>query len=194
MPIKSLLPAHFSKQEHALDRIGGERLQTLGQQTDIDLWNPWQCPAEFLPHLAWAASVDLWNPNWPTNIKRRVIDEAPALHRIKGTKAAVIKALAALNIDATYKEWWQQIPQGERGTFIIEAYLRDNLDNTRDALLNAELTEALKRLLDAVKRGSQHYTLYTGIRHSADLAIAGTRAPSVTWHEINGEPRLPEVN
>ncbi|HID7159721.1 TPA: phage tail protein I, partial [Klebsiella pneumoniae] len=23
-----------------------------------DLWNPWKCPATFLPYLAWAVSVD----------------------------------------------------------------------------------------------------------------------------------------
>jgi hypothetical protein len=25
-----------------------------------DLWNPWKCPAKFLPYLAWAFSVDRW--------------------------------------------------------------------------------------------------------------------------------------
>ncbi|MCW9227834.1 phage tail protein I, partial [Klebsiella quasipneumoniae] len=29
-----------------------------------DLWNPWKCPASFLPYLAWAFSVDSWDEEW----------------------------------------------------------------------------------------------------------------------------------
>lgn len=59
------------------------------------LWNPQQCPPAQLPWLAWALSVDEWDDAWQTHIKRQVIAESIAVHRQKGTKAAVLRALAA---------------------------------------------------------------------------------------------------
>jgi len=50
-----------------------------------ELWNPWTCPENLLPYLAWALSVDLWDPKWPITKRRSVIANAVKHHRLKGT-------------------------------------------------------------------------------------------------------------
>ena len=184
MTIKSLLPSHFSELEHALDRLTGERFASL-ELDAISLWNAETCPAEYLPLLAWSLSVDVWNSNWPENIKRQVISESPRLHEIKGTPAAVLLAMNILNIDAEYSEWWQQSPEGKRGTFEVLAYVNENLDENNNTLLSLELVNDLKRLIDSAKRGSQHYTLKTGVRYDSELTLAGAVAPSCNHSQMN---------
>ncbi|PJD87429.1 phage tail protein I [Enterobacter hormaechei] len=40
------------------------------------LWSPDDCPANLLPWLAWAFSVDRWDESWPEATKREVIRAA----------------------------------------------------------------------------------------------------------------------
>jgi hypothetical protein len=54
-----------------------------------ELWNPWTCPENLLPYLAWALSVDLWDPQWPITKRRSVIANAIKHHRLKGTLAGI---------------------------------------------------------------------------------------------------------
>ena len=60
---------------------------------DIDrlrrLWDPYRCHIDDLPYLAWSFSVDLWDTEWPEAKKRKVVADAVAHHRLKGTKAGV---------------------------------------------------------------------------------------------------------
>lgn len=44
------------------------------------LWSPDDCPANLLPWLAWAFSVDRWDENWPEATKRDVIRAAWFIH------------------------------------------------------------------------------------------------------------------
>lgn len=60
-----------------------------------DLWNPATCPAAALPFLAWALSVDTWDPSWTEEQKRATIAGSIALHQRKGSVASVKNALAA---------------------------------------------------------------------------------------------------
>jgi phage tail P2-like protein len=41
-----------------------------------------------LPFLAWERSIDIWNPDWPDQIKRNVIASIP-LHFKKGVAYAI---------------------------------------------------------------------------------------------------------
>ncbi len=69
------------------------------------LWDPDACPVTLLPWLAWALSVDEWDPSWPEDRKREVIRSAFAVHRVKGTLAAIRQALTAAGYgDATVLE------------------------------------------------------------------------------------------
>lgn len=57
------------------------------------MWNPLQIPAAYLPWLAWALSVDDWDPDWDEETKREVIAGSVEVHRVKGTRRSVEMAL-----------------------------------------------------------------------------------------------------
>jgi P2-related tail formation protein len=59
-----------------------------------DIVEPAQTPVAFLPWLAVHYGVRLWFPDWPEALKRFVVDEAPAVSFIVGTRAAVPTLLA----------------------------------------------------------------------------------------------------
>lgn len=82
-----------------------------------DLLNPDACPTAALPWLAFALSVDSWDPDWTESQKREAVKASLGVHRIKGTIGAVRKALSALGFRAELQEWFNQIPLGEPYTF-----------------------------------------------------------------------------
>ncbi len=102
---KSLLPPNASQ----LERDLSEAIARLGDiPVEIsDLWNPDKCPLSMLPYLAWALSVDVWDESWTEDVKRAVVRESVAIHRIKGTPGAVEKMCAALGYNVRCLEWFE---------------------------------------------------------------------------------------
>jgi len=92
--MSSLLPPSASSQERAID----ESIARLGDGAPDygQLWRPEDCPAEFLPWLAWALSVDFWRSDLPDEVKRNLIKGSFNWHRIKGTPYAVTWLLSQL--------------------------------------------------------------------------------------------------
>lgn len=88
-----------------------------------DLWNPWKCPAKFLPYLAWAFSVDRWEENWTETAKRQAVSDAFWIHQRKGTVAAVKRVIEGLGYSMTLEEWWKVADPA--GTFRLEIDLND---------------------------------------------------------------------
>ena len=64
------------------------------------LWDPDECPVEFLPYLAWALSVDRWDKRWSEQTKRQVIKASWLVHRHKGTISALRRVVERLIDDA----------------------------------------------------------------------------------------------
>ncbi|HAV46323.1 MAG TPA: phage tail protein I [Halomonas sp.] len=100
-----LLPPNATPQERAVS-------ETLSRTDTINvpiraLWRPNDCPAHLLPWLAWALSVDEWDEQWSEQQKREAIATAVYLHRHKGTKAAVQRAMQAIGHDAHISEWFE---------------------------------------------------------------------------------------
>ena len=89
-----LLPPNATAQERALSSTTA-RIDALPVPIR-HLWNPETCPAEHLPWLAWALSVDDWNADWPEETKRAAIKASYLVHRHKGTPGAVRIALQAV--------------------------------------------------------------------------------------------------
>jgi phage tail P2-like protein len=87
-----------------------------------DVWNADTCPASHLPWLAWSFRVEEWNSVWDEATKRAVIKASPDVHRHKGTRFAIDKALGALNLPLTLTEWFQY--SGQPYTFRINIDLR----------------------------------------------------------------------
>jgi hypothetical protein len=86
------------RMDHILAPNATEYERVLASQVDRllelnipirELWNPWTCPENLLPYLAWALSVDLWDPEWPITKRRSVVANAIKHHRLKGTLAGI---------------------------------------------------------------------------------------------------------
>lgn len=113
----SLLPINATAQENALEGATS-RLSDVPSPLR-DLWNPATCPASLLPWLAWAMSVDEWNPDWTESQKRNVIKASVDVHRHKGTIGAVRRVADSFGFGIAIQEWWQKSPQGTPHTFSL---------------------------------------------------------------------------
>jgi phage tail P2-like protein len=145
----ALLPPNATSLERALE-------EAAARMSDVpvavgDLWNPSTCPSSLLPWLAWALSVDAWDPAWTETQKRQAIRAAFLVHRHKGTAGAVKRALAALGYDTAVVEWFQESPPADPYTFAVEAQIDERG-------ISAELYDELERIALETKNARSHLT------------------------------------
>lgn len=112
-----------------------------------DLWNPWKCPVKFLPYLAWAFSVDLWEESWSEVEKRQEISDAFWIHQRKGTISAIRFVIEKMGYSISIDEWWQVADPA--GTFRLEV-------DINDIGLTPSMLSDLNRLIDETKPVSRH--------------------------------------
>ena len=155
--LKTLLPPNASKLERGLEQSTGRVARV--PVPIADLWNPATCPESVLPWLAWALSVDRWDPDWPVATKRRVIAESIRAHKRKGTLAAVEQVLD--DIGAVYDI--VENPNGMRFRMSIDIY-------NSGSLLTQDLG-GIRKQIDSAKRGSVHYTLNLTAGASLDVLL-----------------------
>ncbi|MCS2168142.1 phage tail protein I [Scandinavium manionii] len=143
----NMLPSSASGFMHSTEKVT-ERLTDI--PVDLrKLWNPDECPADLLPYLAWALSVDRWDKNWSEQTKRQVIKASWLVHRQKGTISALRRAVEPFNFHIQVIEWWQS--GGEPGTFRLEIGIQEQ-GITEETYLE------LERLVDDAKPRSRHLT------------------------------------
>ncbi|VDS09246.1 Phage tail protein (Tail_P2_I) [Paracoccus haematequi] len=87
-----LLPPNCTPLERALS-LAMARLGEIDTPARL-MWDPDRIPAAYLPWLAWALSVDEWDPDWPEAQRREIVRRSVDLHRIKGTLPSIRQALA----------------------------------------------------------------------------------------------------
>ncbi|WOD12784.1 phage tail protein I [Pseudomonas sp. NyZ704] len=143
----SLLPPNSTE----LERNAAEALAQM-QRVPIplrQLCNPDTCPAELLPYLAWAFSVDRWSSAWSEPAKRAAIRSAYFVHAHKGTIGALRRVVEPLGYLIQVYEWWQEVPLGEPGTFRL-------LVGVLDTGITEEMYSELTYLIDDAKPESRH--------------------------------------
>lgn len=184
-PRDDILPGNATSLERAFD---GMDARMLGAPHDVirAVWSPDDCPAHLLPYLAAAWSVDHWNPAWPESVKREVIRRSPEIHRLKGTRRALRRALDALGVKLSIKEWFETTPLGQPYTFQVTAYPTRWLDGLGDVLITPGLQRDILETIKSVKPVSRWFTFQIGVGASRDVA-AVARAQSI------GVPHLPQV-
>lgn len=143
----SLLPLNSTQMERAIEAA-------LSEKTEIPLrtlYNPDTCPAQLLPWLAWAWSVDRWDNKWSEATKRSAIRSAFYVHAHKGTIGALRRVVEPLGYLIEVVEWWQSTPNGEPGTFKLKV-------GVMDTGITEEMFGELERLIDDAKPVSRHLT------------------------------------
>ncbi|MCG7550416.1 phage tail protein I [Pseudoalteromonas sp. Of7M-16] len=197
MKTNNLIPASLQTQVlDCLSRTASAEFDKLRKVSGgLNMLDVDHVPAEFLPFLAWQFRVEVWDTKWPTEVKRKVVKTALAVHRTKGTVHAVELALAAVGVKAEIVEWWQSETQQEPGTFDIVAYTNRNITPSEDSLINRRLIEQLEALIRGAKRHSQHFTVSVGVEvnQTVSTAMAG-RADNLTAKPGALIPRQPLIN
>lgn len=113
----SLLPPNSTQLERDIEQVTS-RISDVPTPAyspfDIDA-----APAALLPWIAWALSVDRWDPDWPVSTKREVLKASVEVHRHKGTKSAIRAAIAAAGYEI------QQIVEGGYSAVRDGSYTHD---------------------------------------------------------------------
>lgn len=139
-----------------------------------DLWNPWKCPAKFLPYLAWAFSVDRWEETWTETAKRQAVSDAFWIHQRKGTVAAVKRVIEGMGYSMTLEEWWKVADPA--GTFRLEIDLNE-------IGITEPMIYELERIIGDAKPVSRHIsqlTLSVSIQGVACVGAAMTDGELIT--------------
>jgi phage tail P2-like protein len=145
--VRSLLPLNSTPLERGIEA-------TFAETTLIPLrtlYNPDTCPVHLLPHLAWAWSVDRWDPAWPETVKRAAIKASFYIHKHKGTIGALRRVVEPLGYLIEVLEWWQSVPEGVPGTFALKV-------GVLDTGITEEMYLELERLIDDAKPVSRQLT------------------------------------
>lgn len=131
-----------------------------------ELWNPWKCPAGFLPYLAWAFSVDSWDERWSEQEKRTVISESFWLHQRKGTIAAIRRVVEKMGYSFSIAEWWEVADPA--GTFRLEV-------DVNDIGITSRILDELTRLINDAKPVSRHMTQFNiSTKVHGDIHVGST--------------------
>jgi phage tail P2-like protein len=145
--MSNLLPPNATKQEVAQAGTT-ERITAIPVRTR-ETWNPQTCPADLLPWLAWALSVDEWNADWSEQQKRDTIAASFVIHSTKGTLSAVKASLAALGYDSSVIEWFQQPADLAPYTFTVDI-------NAGFSPITADIFGESTRLIEESKNTRSH--------------------------------------
>lgn len=193
MPNSSLLPPNTTPLERYLEQL-------LADTSDLplsigELWDPWACPTNLLPWLAWANSVDDWQESWPEKVKRSVIAASFEVHRYKGTPYALQTALNALGIKTDFIEWWEPQGSGQPGTMTITALINNNITDQGEGLINKEMLQLVSRSINKAKRGSIHYQVELGLslEESLGLALGATYGLAAHCLNLQSKAVLPDA-
>lgn len=163
--VRSLLPANSTPVERGVEAADA-------QLSDIPmihhtLMNPWTCPAEFLPFLAWSVSVDTWSSDWPDHIKRARIASSFQIQRHKGTAKSIADVVASFGGQVQIREWWQQVPPAQPHTF--ELLL--TLSGQRGQEATAEFIDQVMAAVNRAKPVRSHFTFTQGINATGSIGV-----------------------
>lgn len=188
--ITSVLPRHSTEFERALEQAS---MWVIHESEIVDIWNPETVPQRFLPWLAWSVSVDEWDSQWPEARKREAVRQSVAIHRLKGTKGAVRRALEVLGFGPEISEWFNN--GGAPHTFAVDAYADDIFEAGYS--IGPELYEIVARQINHVKPARSHFDLKIGERFGASMYLRNavrSRALDETRHDPGPRPHLTSVS
>lgn len=163
--MNSLLPPNARPGERAIEaataRIGDVPTPLR------DLWNPWTCPEDLLPWLAWALSIDAWKSYWPIEVKRARVASAIEIQRHKGTVKSVRDVIASFGGAVELTEWWQTTPPGKPHTFDMLLTLSGRGGDTASAQFVDDVIAEVER----TKPVRSHFTFTQGVSFYGGVGV-----------------------
>ena len=146
MVFPSFLPPNSTQFELDLENATAQWLDT---ELLSSIWNADTCPIQFLPWLAWALSVDIWDANWLDAVKRDVVKQSIAIHKKKGTLWAIKRLLTIVGVpECSIVEWFEQVPVAPSHTFNLQIVSNPGFD---PYILDKAQWKRIQRIIDSVK-------------------------------------------
>lgn len=169
----TLLPPNSTPLERAVDAAAA-RIADIPTPLR-DLWNPETCPADLLPYLAWALSIDAWSSDWPEPVRRARVRNAMAIARRKGTAESVRAVVESFGGSVALREWWQMEPPGAPHTFqlVVDLSGRDGAPATA-AFADAVIAEVRR-----TKPVRSHFTYTQGLAFARPLGLIAAARPVI---------------
>lgn len=98
MKKESLIPSFEDKELHSSDAVADKVIASLSSEIKAfkDLANPETCESKYLPYLAYSFKVDFWDESLREIDKRSLIKASRKLHRLKGTRWAILEVLKSV--------------------------------------------------------------------------------------------------
>lgn len=184
----SLLPGNATSAERAISESIAARVSAITAPLRA-LWDPATCPIGHLPWLAWALSVDDWDPTWPESTQRAAVAESIEIHRHKGTPWAVKASLQRLGfanveiLEGTNQRYDGSLSYDGSQTygnafgpyeFAVLINAAEAVSGATTGLLTAELITEIRRRIEVAKNERSklvaiyQYGLYYDGEHSYD--------------------------
>ncbi len=148
-----------------------------------------EVPLQWLPWLAEERSVDEFSSAWPASRQKAVTEGSLALHRVKGTRPALVRALEPLGFSLTLKEWFEPAVPFQRNTFRIAVEIepdREWIGARAEIIRVANKAKSLHTKLDAleVSRRVGPANVYVGVAMRMKRKLRVGPAPQIT--EVKG--------
>lgn len=162
----SLLPSNATPWERVLEAVDADLVARDPVALIPAARSAEQAPVALLPYLAAERSVDEFSGAWPQPRQRAVIAGSLAYHKVKGTRAALDRALSPLGYSVRVVEWFESSVWRPPYTFRI------NVRIAPDVSWTSEDRALLLRTANAAKNA---HTLMAGIdiarRHSGVVFV-----------------------
>lgn len=170
----SLLPPNASDLERAVEVLQAARVGAIDTPLR-KLWSVDDCPSELLPWLAWALSIDQWDPNWSDAIRRARIRVAIDVARAKGTIHSVRSVIASFGGAVAMREWWETDPPGPPHTFELSvAITGGGAASPSAAFIDQVIAEVIR-----TKPVRSHFTFTVATVALARVGMIGAARPAV---------------
>jgi phage tail P2-like protein len=170
----------------ALGKIAAERLRETATmiKQNIIYARIDELPEAILDMLAYDMKVDWWDYTYTLDEKRRTLKESPSVHRIKGTKAAVERAVSAIYPNSKVTEWFEYggEPYKFRLHIKLEAGGEIDTDKHGRVLAGIEYYKNLRSHLDGVE-----YTAEGKTESRICAGVAGVPAINIKLFAVVGE-------
>lgn len=169
----TLLPPNATALERAIEA-------SVARISDVpvplrQLVDPDTCPADQLPFLAWALSIDIWDSDWPDAIKRARVRSAITIQRRKGTVASLRDVIASFGGAVAVREWWQLTPPGPPHTFALIV----SLDGIVRPEATAGYADAVIAEVARTKPARAHFTFSQALSASGAIGPVAAVRPAV---------------
>lgn len=171
----SLLPPNAAQLERGLEQATARAGNVTVDFTP--LWNPQTCPIELLPYLAFALSIDSWDPAWPEATKRALVSTAIDIQRHKGTAKSIRDIIRTFGGQIALREWWQMAPPGTPHTFSVVLSLTGAAGEAPSAGFIDQIIEEIRR----TKPVRSHFTFSQAIVVTGGIRPVGAARPALFY-------------